>query len=470
MQLCKKRLTQKIERGVLVVFMVSMLVALMISDSVNAYSKGDCIFRLTDEDGDLERSEADGWTPGHVGIWSGSGNGIWEAAKTHCYSKSEGWVTVDKVLLTNYNDYAWQEWEMVRSTSILESSEAFLDSHFDYRDEVRDAIVAYAAAQDGEPYNPPFGWYCTKLAHYAYKNAVTNYPADHEADYIGRPEKVMNLQSSSHSVGTWSNDDTVDFTWTTACDFGSVKDELSHLPYVTPITVYPLFTYDPPVSDKGIDGYSIVWDHNPDTLPDVDLLDPYDTDDGSATSITCTCPSDGIYYFHIRSLDVTSNYGDEAAHLGPFCIGTKADLSASLSADSPVNSGDTFTVTMTVSNAVGSATANNVAPSSLSVNTLPPGDASATCGGHSPTSTNIPGGSSQDFTWTCTASGEEGGTLELSASASGTDACSGETVTASSTTSNTVTVEVPEFLFGLLIPLMSSVLIYFTMRGRIKKR
>ena len=151
------------------------------------------------------------------------------------------------------------------------------------------------------------------------------------------------------------------------------------------------------------------------------------------------------------------------------CV-NKADLSASLSADSPVNSGDTFTVKMTVSNAAGSATANNVAPSSLSVNTLPPGDASATCGGHSPTSANIPGGSSQDFRWTCTASGEEGGTLKLSASASGTDACSGETVTASSTTSNTVTVEVPEFLFGLLIPLMSSVLIYFTMRGRIKKR
>ena len=126
-------------------------------------------------------------------------------------------------------------------------------------------------------------------------------------------------------------------------------------------------------------------------------------------------------------------------------------------------------VKLTVSNAAGSATANNVAPSSLSVNTLT-GDASASCGGHSPTSANIPGGSSQDFTWTCTASGDEGGTLKLSASASGTDACSGETVTASSTTSNTVTVEVPEFLFGLLIPLMSSVLIYFTMRGRIKKR
>jgi hypothetical protein len=149
------------------------------------------------------------------------------------------------------------------------------------------------------------------------------------------------------------------------------------------------------------------------------------------------------------------------------CI-NKAELSASLSADSPVNSGSTFNVKMTVSNAADSATANNVAPSSLSVNTLT-GDASvSSCGGHSPTSANIPGGSSQDFTWTCTASGE--GTLKLSASASGTDACSGETVTASSTTSNTVTVEVPEFLFGLVLPLMSSVLIYFTMRGRIKKR
>lgn len=288
------------------------------------YSKGDCIFRLTDEDGNLERNvPPDGWTPGHVGIWSGSGNGIWEAAKTHCYTKSEGWVTVDRVLLTNYSHYAWQEWEITRSNSILENSEAFMDSHFDYREEVRNAIVAYAAAQDGEPYNPPLGWYCTKLVHYAYRDAVTDFPAEHEPDYVGRPEKVTNLQSTSHSTSTWSNDNTVDFSWTTAYDFGSVKDELSSLPYATPITVEPLFNYNPPVSEKGIDGYSIVWDHNPETMPDVDLLDPYDTDDGSATSTTCSCPTDANdYYFHIRSLDVTGNYSNEAAHLGPFYIDT----------------------------------------------------------------------------------------------------------------------------------------------------
>ncbi len=309
-------------------FITTLVCVLIVSFNWNwvyaQYSKGDCIFRLTDEDGNLERNvPPDGWTPGHVGIWSGSGNCIWEAAKTHCYTKSEGWVTVDRVLLTNYSHYAWQEWEITRSSSILENSEAFMDSHFDYRDEVRNAIVAYAAAQDGESYNPPFGWYCTKLVHYAYNDAVNNYPTEHEPDYVGRPEKVTNLQSTSHSTSTWSNDNTVDFSWTTAYDFGSVKDELSSLPYFTPITVEPLFNYNPPVSEKGIDGYSIVWDHNPETMPDVDLLDPYDTDDGSATSTTCSCPTDANdYYFHIRSLDVTGNYSNEAAHFGPFYIDT----------------------------------------------------------------------------------------------------------------------------------------------------
>ncbi|RCV64564.1 hypothetical protein C5S53_08200 [Methanophagales archaeon] len=189
------------------------------------------------------------------------------------------------------------------------------------------------------------------------------------------------------------------------------KDNPSDGDYVCGTVTISGSAYDAPDSDSGsgIDYIQINIDGS-DVYTYVPLPNPaygtvpfsYDWDttgypDGSSHSITAKADDDAG---RSASPDVENVVVNNK----------KADLSASLSADSPVNSGDTFNVKMTVSNAAGSATANNVAPSSLSVNTLT-GDASvSSCGGHSPNSANIPGGSSQDFTWTCTASGERGHT------------------------------------------------------------
>ena len=106
-----------------------------------------------------------------------------------------------------------------------------------------------------------------------------------------------------------------------------------------------------------------------------------------------------------------------------------------------VKSGDSITVTMVVANSAASprATAQNVAPSSLTVNTVT-GTAIGSCGPGTPASANISSGT-QTYTYTCTA-GSGNGTLTFTGSASGTDQNSGAAVSSgSSTTTPAITVD-----------------------------
>ncbi|MHA2424082.1 MAG: OmpL47-type beta-barrel domain-containing protein [Candidatus Thorarchaeota archaeon] len=96
------------------------------------------------------------------------------------------------------------------------------------------------------------------------------------------------FDSASHLISVWSNDNTVDVSWTGA------SDTLS-----------------------GLAGYSIIWDHNPMTTPD-EILDT------SQTVITSYSLSDGIWYLHIRACDFVGNWATESSvlHIGPFFIDT----------------------------------------------------------------------------------------------------------------------------------------------------
>jgi len=101
------------------------------------------------------------------------------------------------------------------------------------------------------------------------------------------PELVTDLQSTSHQTDVWSNDDTVDVQWTSPVDQCS-----------------------------GVDGYSIFWDGQSDTIPD-------EVKDVEEDATTATSPNltDGTeFHFHIRGVDNLGNWSDEAAHLGPFLI------------------------------------------------------------------------------------------------------------------------------------------------------
>lgn len=128
------------------------------------------------------------------------------------------------------------------------------------------------------------------------------------------PNEATNLQSPTHgnAIGQWndpqSRDNTVEVTWINATD--NIQGDL-------------------PVEDvaNGLDGYSIAWDNSPDTLPD-ETIDVQE----DIQSVTSNPLSDGLWYFHIRSVDneITvgegiideRNWDDTAAHLGPFYIDT----------------------------------------------------------------------------------------------------------------------------------------------------
>ena len=99
------------------------------------------------------------------------------------------------------------------------------------------------------------------------------------------PTNPTNLSSPSHTVGAWSNDNTVDAAWSGAAD-----------------------------DDSGVDGYSTVWDQTPGTLPN-----PTKTV-GVVNQATSPALWDGDWYFHIRTVDAAGNWAAGALHLGPFKI------------------------------------------------------------------------------------------------------------------------------------------------------
>jgi len=120
-----------------------------------------------------------------------------------------------------------------------------------------------------------------------------------------KPGEVTNIQSSSHynAIGQWndpqSRDNTVTVTWTAASDG------------------FPEF-------GSGVDGYSITWDEQANTLPDKTK----DIEEG-VTSVTSPVLADGNdWYFHIRSVDNVGNWDQTAAHIGPFYIDTTLPIAA----------------------------------------------------------------------------------------------------------------------------------------------
>lgn len=113
-----------------------------------------------------------------------------------------------------------------------------------------------------------------------------------------KPGMVSDLTGTSHEVQQWSNDNTIDVGWTTAPDVPS-----------------------------GVLGYSILWDHTPDTVPPAIPDSPENVVGGDQTSSTSPelDDSDSVaWYFHIRAVDAAGNAADDAADLGPFWIDTQA--------------------------------------------------------------------------------------------------------------------------------------------------
>ncbi|KPA16940.1 Fibronectin, type III domain protein [Candidatus Magnetomorum sp. HK-1] len=95
----------------------------------------------------------------------------------------------------------------------------------------------------------------------------------------------QNIKSPSHIKKICSNNTTIDIEWN-----------------------------KPDVWNIAIQGYAVLWDNSPNTLPDSQIT----TSDTSNTSPIL--PEGDNYYVHIRAIDDQGLWSNIAAHLGPFCI------------------------------------------------------------------------------------------------------------------------------------------------------
>jgi parallel beta-helix repeat protein len=92
---------------------------------------------------------------------------------------------------------------------------------------------------------------------------------------ITPPTDPSVVSSTSHTISTWSSDNTVDITWTDAADNGS-----------------------------GLDGYSILWNTDNATIPDTTK----DVEEGSENTTSPALIDSNSHYFHIRSVDNAGNW------------------------------------------------------------------------------------------------------------------------------------------------------------------
>ena len=125
----------------------------------------------------------------------------------------------------------------------------------------------------------------------------------------GGPGFVTGLSSTDHGSSTWSNDNTISMSWTSASG-GSV----------------------------GLSGYSYLFDTNSGTVPDTTL------DIGVVTTVSSGALADGSsHYFHIRARDGIGTWG-ATVHSPPYFVDTTAPSVIALSTISPTtNTAPTWT-------------------------------------------------------------------------------------------------------------------------------
>jgi len=102
------------------------------------------------------------------------------------------------------------------------------------------------------------------------------------------PADPTSVNSTSHTVSTWSSDNTVDTGWIDAID-----------------------------ATSGLDGYSVLWDTNASTIPD----QTKDIEEGVQSASSTELADGSSHYFHIRSVDNAGNW-QSTIHIGPFYIET----------------------------------------------------------------------------------------------------------------------------------------------------
>ena len=104
--------------------------------------------------------------------------------------------------------------------------------------------------------------------------------------YDDVPPSNPNGFTSTPLTSTWTNDNTIQVTWS-----GDTDDR------------------------NGIGGYSYQWSTSVSTIPDA-------VSDTTGTSTTSAALADGTWYLHVRTKDGVNNWNSGAYHIGPFWIDT----------------------------------------------------------------------------------------------------------------------------------------------------
>ena len=123
------------------------------------------------------------------------------------------------------------------------------------------------------------------------------------------PSNPTDLTSTSHTVEVWSNDNTIDLSWTAGTD-----------------------------ATSGIDGYSYIWNTTADTTPDTSK----DIEENVITLTSAELANGSSHYFHVRTKDNAGNWSS-AEHIGPFYIDTLSPTGSVT-----IDSGDAYAITTSV--------------------------------------------------------------------------------------------------------------------------
>lgn len=182
------------------------------------------------------------------------------------------------------------------------------------------------------------GWEIPGFDALSQGNNTIYFKVDDDADYVGGgcswswrfkkdtvpPDIPSNLRSTSHEVGFWSMDRTIDVSWTASSD---------------------------PYPGSGLDGYSYSWNTLPTILPDYSKNIEEDV-----TNLTSSELNDGeSYYFHIRNVDNIGNW-QYSIYLGPFRIDGTGPTDGTLSVD---DGDDTTTVPLVIIDNISAADATS---------------------------------------------------------------------------------------------------------------
>ena len=114
-----------------------------------------------------------------------------------------------------------------------------------------------------------------------------------EAPDTTPPTNPTSIWSSSHTIGVWNQDRTIDVSWSGASD------------------------------NRGLAGYYYTWSAS--AFTNVTTGDSYRSDSDGSGSETSPSLHDGDYwYFHIRYVDESGNLASSTKHYGPFYIDNTA--------------------------------------------------------------------------------------------------------------------------------------------------